>query len=177
MILPAIGLAVAALTNPCATLATPALIDQLKQEFPNYRWPRADESDEAAIKYSKGHGGATCLRVAAGDFDGDGAEDRAVLLSPFQSKSPVLLIAALRRRSGWQLAVLQRFHDTPRSFVVTGPPGTYEFFEPSATRTREDGEVLKLNATTAVIVTGTWEASEIVYGWKEGKWMHVWTSN
>jgi hypothetical protein len=110
---------------------TPAPLKQvLTAKFPGFRLARVSDQDRDAMKASKKAGGDGCLTVTQGDFDGDGNQDVALLLTKTTGNGKtdsVRLIAALRRAGAWSVYRLPTWCRTISScYVQTEKPGVFK---------------------------------------------------
>jgi hypothetical protein len=143
---------------------------------------RGDESKDiptsvaSALRRAGANG---CLSAAAGDFDGDGRQDLAVLLAretPRASSKPVRLVVALRRGDGWLIEELPSWcSGIGWCHVASAKPGTFK-------RTASMGEPLEPAERQSIklehrgIASGAPEATEVLYGRENGSWVYVWLS-
>lgn len=169
---PATG-ALAAQNDACAKMIPAPLAKQLLAQFPTYRLPRVDDNSAEDVADRQQQGRSACLRVATGDFDGDGKKDLAVLLTP-TSNGPPQLVAALKRTRGWQIDVLRTLRGSGlNAYVDAIKPGHYR----TEGKPSEPGEVAEVTSRWSGIVTGTLEASAVAYFRRGGRWVHVWLSD
>jgi hypothetical protein len=161
-------------TDVCASKIPDALKRAIETEFPRYRLPRFNDNLEEDIAANKQQGGDGCLGVAAGDFDGDGQDDYAVLLTP-PRKGEVLLVAARRSADRWRLTRLRTWKsERARIYVGPAPPGKYSRSESFDYPPSEPGELESFESRLNGVVTGRTEASGIYYFWTPRGWIHVW---
>lgn len=91
-----------AAADACAVLIPPALSSRLAADMPGYQLPQVADAGEARIKDITGKGGWPCPFVVAGDFDGNGSLDRALLV---KSAGGIKLIGVLNNQGQWQLSL------------------------------------------------------------------------
>ena len=119
-------------TYPCNTAFPVSLRWAVESRFPSFRLPVVDDNLPYDIEYDKKHGGDGCLGVAAGDYNGDGQQDRALLLTAVatsEDRRPVVLaVVGFSGQDRWQLEVLHKWDRTNRGglYVATVPPGEYK---------------------------------------------------
>jgi hypothetical protein len=177
------GTACAAETDACLAAVPPSLAEVLRQRFPGFRLPqRSDESRDiprtVAVALRKA-GANDCLSVAAGDFDGDGRNDFAVLLAKDTLRpdaKAVRLAVALHRGEAWAVDELPSWCSSVSwCHVAAVKPGTYR-------RTTSMGEPLGPSERRVLtlkhqgIASGAPEATEVLYSRESGSWVYVWLS-
>jgi hypothetical protein len=142
--------------------------------FPGYALPLASDNEQWVSDLNKREGGPGCVGVARADFNGDGSEDFAFLLSSDRHDHNVLAVA-LRRASDWQMESLRVF-DSPRKSLYVGvaKPGNYERSEALDGPTIEPGEVESHRSSWAGVISGVLESSGIYYFRKDSCWVHLW---
>ena len=88
-----------------------SLRSALEVRFPSFRVPVVNDNLPFDIEYDKENGGDGCLGVAEGDYNGDGQQDRVLLLtavtSQEDSRQVVLTVVGFGGQNGWQLEVLR----------------------------------------------------------------------
>jgi hypothetical protein len=111
--------------DACAPLIPVSLVSAIEKQYGAYRLPRESDNtpeDLAFVIPERGHG---CLGVASGDFDGDGTADVALLLEARTGKHG-LVLAALARKKGWRLGVVDEYEGRIRGlYLDRAPPGRY----------------------------------------------------
>ena len=148
----------------------------LESKFVGSRLPLVTDNLEYNINYNKSHGGTGCLGVAVGDFDGNGAKDVVVGLTPKAGGKPVVVVA-LASGIGWKLHPLESWVDhRSRLYVGAVPPGRVER-TPAADGPLELGERKSMMCANEGVVVGATESTAIVYGLLKAKWAYVWASD
>jgi hypothetical protein len=91
--------------DACLAQAPAALVARLEGAFPGWRLPIEGDNvaEDVAAARARGHSG--CLGIARGDYDGDGRDDRAVMLVAGDGEGWQVVVG-LRRPSGWKLEKL-----------------------------------------------------------------------
>jgi hypothetical protein len=111
--------------DACATMVPPSLGARIATELPGYTLPRASEVGEVRARDISNKGDWPCPFVVAGDFDGNGSLDRALLVKSPQGAFK--LVAALNNNGQWQLSLSE---DWPlplaESEVRPAEPGLYQ---------------------------------------------------
>jgi hypothetical protein len=170
-------------SDPCTVAIPPDLANAVQSRFPSFSLPAAADNTAQATEYDRQTGGDGCLRVASGDYDGDGREDRAVLLTSNEEGGSgghrILVVVGFDQPAGWVLSVLRSVDYMTRAsaYVTTVPAGEYRRTESLPVPPTEPGEVELLRSDVAAVATGTLESSQVVYVWKGGCWEHVWVSD
>jgi hypothetical protein len=93
--------------DACATLVPPALSARITADLPGYSVANSNDAGEARVKEIASRGDWPCAFVVAGDFDGDGYLDRAMLIKSAQGK--IKLISALNLSGEWQLSLSEEW--------------------------------------------------------------------
>ncbi len=89
-------------TDACAALIPPALSARINSEMPGYALPLSGDAGDNRTRDIANRGALPCPFVVAGDFDGDGALDRALLVKSTQG---IKLIVMLNHDGQWQLSL------------------------------------------------------------------------
>ena len=169
--------------DPCTVAIPPDLAGALSPRFPGYSLPAASDNSPGEVEWDLKRGGDGCMGVANGDYDGDGREDRAVLLTSTEETRNgghrILLVVGFQQPAGWSLSVLRNVDYMTRgsAYVATVPAGEYRRTEAMAVPPTEPGEVEVVRSEVSAVATGNTEATQVVYVWKGGCWEHVWTSD
>lgn len=140
--------------DPCQALLPAALTRQLEAENTLHRIPRAGDATCPLLKRKH-----ACLLATAGDFNGDGQQDYAVIM-PFQKGAgPPRFLVAFGDGGGWKLHQITVVHlqTIDRFIISTLPPGPYRETAavlPSGVtgrslRTKTDGIMLESCGTTS----------------------------
>lgn len=163
--------------DACESALPPALVRQLGALYPEHRTPRVNDNADEDVAYAMKKGASPCLGVASADFDGNGARDFAVLLTP-KATAAAVTVAALRRGQVYAVQTLREWEDSDRSvlYVAVLRPGRFTR-TPSADGPLEPGEVREVRTTLMGVATGQTESTEIGYFYRGGKWIHVWIAD
>jgi hypothetical protein len=94
---------VVAPVDACAVMIPPALSARIAIDMPGYSLPHASDAGEVRNRDISNKGDWPCPFVVAGDFDGNGSLDRALLVKSPQGA--LKLIAALNHNGQWQLSL------------------------------------------------------------------------
>lgn len=141
------------------------------KNFPSFDLPLVADNLPEDIDYNIKNGGSGCLGVAAGDFEGTGAQDYALALKRRNQKDSVTVIAILRNDK-WHFKTISTGDLRMRLYISAVPAGRYD-----ASGVAEDpkahGELDALKCPHSGIVTGETESTGIVYCMVSGKWKHV----
>ncbi len=170
-------------TEPCSAAMPVSLRSALEVRFPSFRVPVVNDNLPFDIEYDKENGGDGCLGVAEGDYNGDGQQDRALLLtavtSQEDSRQVVLTVVGFGGQNGWQLEVLRDWGRTSRDglYVSTVPPGEYKQTEALSEPPDAPGGVVEIRSRNEAVATGVTESSRVVYVWIDGRWFHVWVAD
>jgi len=145
---------------------------QLTSEFPGYRPARLTDQAPDATEVNDG-----CITVAVGDFDGDGQKDVALLLTNPQSDA-VRLVVALHRAAGWAIYSLPTWCGRVSGcYVQTAKPGVFRRSLSLGARLSSPDERYQIESRTENVVSGTVDATGIVYVYSNGKWQYAWFSD
>lgn len=161
-----------AAVDPCALALPDSLRAPLHAAFPAYRFPTSADAHLGRGKQP----GQECIAIATNDFNGDGRDDYGLLLTGRDGNSAVL-VAALSSGDTWRLDNLSTFDkkELVNLYVRTAPPGDYKAFEELSQLS--PGEMRSFRSKHHGIMTGTEEASAVVYFWTAEGWIHVWLSD
>lgn len=92
--------------DACATLIPPALSSRIAGELPGYQLPQITDAGDARVRDIATQGDWPCPFVVAGDFDGNGSLDRALLL---KGPNGVRLVGALNQQGQWRLSLSEEW--------------------------------------------------------------------
>jgi hypothetical protein len=169
--------AAASLNRDCTEAIPRALTHQLNAEFGAFQLPRLSDYDPHDLRYFRKGTRRLCPSVVFGDFDGDGAQDVALIIAQSENSSPKLVIA-LHGKRRWHLYTPGiSCGYAPRCYVDSLRPGIY-------TRTRSyegnlsdptDKETLRTRHTS--VLAGQFESTGVLYAFSKGKWIRVVLSN
>ena len=170
--LPAAGTA-----DVCEQKVPASLRSALKKKFPGFRPPRLGDQDADSTEFNRHAGGDGCITVARGDFDGDGQKDVAILLTNGKSDD-VRLVVALRRATSWAIYRLPTWCGSISAcYVETVKPGLFKRTESLDIPLSSPDERDYLRSRTENVLSGTVEATGIVYAHSGGKWRYVWVED
>jgi len=143
-------------------------------KFPGFRLPRLSDQDADITKTPRRSG---CLIIARGDFDGDGRQDIALLLVGAKSNA-VRLVAGLRRDTSLAIYPLPTWCETIRTcYVQSEKLGLFKRTEALDMPLSSPDEREEIESRTENVLSGTLEATGIIYVYSNGKWHYVWISN
>ena len=100
--------------DACAVMIPAALSMRITTDMPDYRLPQSSDVGDIRNRDISSKGDWPCPLVVAGDFDGNGSLDRALLVR--SSHGPLKLIAALNNNGQWQLSLSE---DWPFPFALS----------------------------------------------------------
>ena len=161
----------------CMSQVPARLARDIDVKFPGCALPRMDDNLAADIAISRRHGGNGCLGAACADFDGDGADDIALLLTCAKDEE-VLVVVALSDDGMWRVEKLRTWKsERSRIYVAVVPPGKYARSESFDGPPSEAGEMQFVESKLPGIVTGRTEASGIHYFLRADGWKHGWVTN
>lgn len=111
--------------DACAALVPPALSARIVADLPGYTVPNSNDAGEVRVRDIANRGDWPCAFIVAGDFDGDGLLDRAMLIKSAQGG--MKLISALNLSGQWQLSLSEEW-SVPLSESELRPlePGLYQ---------------------------------------------------
>lgn len=89
--------------DACAAWIPPALSVRITTDLPGYSPPLSTDAGETRIHDIAANGDWPCPFVVAGDFDGNGTLDRALLVK--SSQGAVKLIAVINNRGEWRITL------------------------------------------------------------------------
>lgn len=166
----------AAAGDSCEVQIPASLRVTLGKAFPSFRAPLATDNSPEDIEWDLKEGRKGCLGVAIADFDGDGASDILLGLTPLNG-SGGLLVAALARGGDWKIDRLSDWHGNRMAlYVSVAEPGLYQRTE-VLDGPLEDGEVDPLKCSHAAAIFGQIDSSGVAYCYNDQKWQHVWISD
>jgi hypothetical protein len=163
--------------DSCEQKVPASLKRLLSSKFPGFRPARLTDQAGDATEVNKHSGGDGCITVAAGDFDGDGQKDVALLLTSPKS-DVVRLVVALHRAASWAIYRLPTWcGPVGACYVQTAKPGLFKRSEALDTPLSPPDERNQSESRTESIISGTVEATGIVYVYTNGNWHYVWVSD
>jgi len=166
----------AAAEDSCEAQIPGSLGHAIGESFPTFRAPLATDNLPEDIEWNLEDGGKGCLGVAIADFDGDGARDVLLGLTPVQGTGG-LVVVALARGQAWQLHALSEWPgNRVRLYVAAAEPGLYERAE-TLDGPLAEGEVRSLTCPHAAAILGATESSAVAYCYSDQNWRHVRTSD
>jgi hypothetical protein len=161
----------------CKQKIPAALNDVLRVQFPRFRPARLTDQSGDDTRLNKRSGGDGCVSVGIGDFDGDGQKDIALLMTNGQPNS-IRLVVALTRGRSWTISRLPTWCATiSRCYVRTVKPGLYKRSLADASPISSPDERDQIESKTENVMSGTTEATGVVYVYIQGRWRYVWVSD
>lgn len=165
-------------TDSCTAKVPANLIAAVAQAFPNHRLPLVSDSVAYDVNYDIQHGGDGCIRIASGDYDGNGQLDYAFVLTPkIAGKGETAIVVAWAKGKRYDFKIIREVNGWINLYVYTGKPGNYRRTQVLDGQALEPGEVTEFNSELPGIIFGTTEASGVAYFFKHKKWLHVWISD
>jgi hypothetical protein len=162
--------------DACAGQMPPALVARFAKTHPGWRMPVENDNlaEDIAAARARGHSG--CLGVAAGDYDGDGRLDRALMLvAPDGARWQ--LVVALDRPRGWKVeALLPAADGRTGMYVDTGAAGHF-VQQGSYDERRGPPWLQRMSCGRQVVLFGGIERSETVACRARGRWWFVHTAD
>jgi hypothetical protein len=163
--------------DPCEQKVPAPLKTLLSSKFPGFHPARLSDQTADDIQVNKQSGGDGCITVAVGDFDGDGRPDIALLLTNPKSDA-VHLVAALRRGASWAVYQLPTWcKSVSACYVKTEKPGRFRRSRSLDAPLSPPDERGQIESRTENVISGTVDATGIVYVYKQGEWQYVWVSD
>lgn len=159
--------------DACSGKLPGALVARLAKTHPGWRVPVENDNipGDAAAARARGHSG--CLGVAAGDYDGDGRQDRALMLVA-RDGARWQLVVALAQPRGWNVEALRpaASHGRMGMYVDTGAAA--RFVQQGSYEDRRGPPWLRrMSCGRQVVLFGGIERSEIVACRARGRWWFV----
>lgn len=159
--------------DACASLIPPALASKLATDLPGYQLPDSSDAGEQRNKDIAAQGNWPCPFVVPGDFDGNGALDRALLLKPRQTGT-ARLIGALNNNGQWQLSLSE---DWPLALsdseLSPKESGFYQRKEAIRQPVEQLDQLASLQAEYACFTAGKPNGPYAVYALVNGKWQKL----
>jgi hypothetical protein len=160
-------------SDACAALIPSALSAKLATDLPAYQLPASSDAGEARNKALDAAGDWPCPFVVVGDFDGNGALDRAVVLKPKQPGS-ARLIGALNNNGQWQTTLSEEW---PLSLTDTAlepkEAGMYQRDEAIKQPVAQLDQLVSIQADYAAFTAGKVNGQYAVYALINGKWQKL----
>lgn len=164
-------------SDACTAKVPKPLIDILMRKFKGYRLPRVADQSNEDIALSERFGGDSCLAIASGDFGGHRKNDFAILLTN-ENRTKVRLIAALSIGTSWSIYELPTWcNAASRCYVQVKKPGIYQRTESLSSPIVDPKEKDMLASKHENILSGTLEATGVVYVFQKNSWHYVWISD
>jgi hypothetical protein len=157
--------------DSCRAQMPPSLAIAAAKKFPSFDLPLVAHNLPEDIEFNIKNGGSGCLGVAAGDFEGNGAQGYALALKRRDGKNSITVIATLRS-DRWRFKTISAGDLRTRVYIRTVPAGHYD---PSgvAEHSNTGGEIHSLECPNPGLVTGETESTGMVYCLVSGKWKHI----
>jgi hypothetical protein len=163
-------------SDSCTAKVPTALATAVATAFPKHRLPLASDNSTEDVGFDIKEGGDGCLRIASGDFDGNGESDFAFILMP-RKEGTASLVVALVRKTHFDFKNLREWGSPEHLYVTRVRPGIYKRTEALDGPPSETGEVIETESKLPGIASGSIESSRVVYFLKAGKWIHIWISD
>lgn len=159
--------------DACAPLVPPALANKIATDFSAYQLPSSSDLGEARNKDLNNSGDWPCPFIVLGDFDGNGALDRAVLLKNRQSGA-ARLIAAMNANGQWQITLSEEW---PLALVDTDlrpmEAGFYQRAEAIKQPVEQLDQLPSLQVEYSAFSAGKLNSGYAIYGVISGKWQKL----
>lgn len=159
--------------DACAALVPSALIAKIATDWPAYQLPASSDAGEARTKAVDAAGDWPCPFVVLGDFDGNGALDRALLLKPKQPGS-ARLIGALNNNGQWQITLSE---DWPLALsdsrLDAKEPGLYQREDAIKQPAAQLDQLVSIQSDYAGFSAGKVNGQYAVYALINGKWQKL----
>lgn len=160
-------------TDACAALVPPALAARLNMDLPSYQPAASSDAGEQRVKDIAAQGDWPCPFVVVGDFDGNGALDRAVLLKPREAGNP-RLIGALNNNGQWQITLSE---DWPLAIgdseLRAKEPGLYQRAAAIEQPVEQFDQLASLQTDDSCFAAGKVGGLHAIYAVISGKWQKL----
>jgi len=171
----ALGLFSAAATNDqdaCASLIPPALAARLATDLPDFSLPTTALAGAARVRALATSGDWPCPFVVAGDFDGNGWLDRALLLPG--KIAGVRLVTALNQEGQWQLSLNESWPLAAEdSYLTPQEPGLYQRGDAIAQPAAQLDQLPGLQAEQPGFAAGKLNGMQSVYFFINSHWQKL----
>ncbi len=159
--------------DACATLVPPALAARLNMDLPGYQPAASSDAGEQRVKGIATQGDWPCPFVVVGDFDGNGALDRALLLKPREAGN-ARLIGALNNNGQWQLTLSE---DWPLALsdseLRPKEPGLYQRAAAIQQPVEQFDQLASLQTEDSCFTAGKIAGMHAIYAVINGKWQKL----
>jgi hypothetical protein len=160
--------------DACAALIPPKLAELLLRENPGFQIPRSTDASPERLKRIEDSGDWPCSFVAAGDFDGNGLLDRAILMKS-SSAPAVRVVAALNIDGMWQLTLSQDWAVSMElAYLKPLEPGLYQRPKATEAPTAELDKAAPLESDRPGFEAGEEKGHSAVFFFQEASWHHQW---
>jgi hypothetical protein len=157
--------------DACGALIPPALSSRLSADMPGFQLPQSTDAGDTRVKELAANGGWPCPFVVAGDFDGNGSLDRALLI---KSASGVRLISVLNNQGQWQVSMSE---DWPLSLAESElspiEPGLYQRGDAITQPVAQLDQLASLQADNGGFSAGKIAGRYAVYFYINSKWQKL----
>jgi hypothetical protein len=158
--------------DACLVQIPETLNASLKDKFPDYRAPQANDNIAEDIEWDIKEGGKGCLGLALADFDGDGTKDYLIGLTSKNSPG-ALIVVGLARGSTWEFHTFAKWKEQrSRLFVAAQKSGHFRRSQAFEGPTSQ-GELKSMNCRTYGAQFGATESWSVVYCYAQKKWNYV----
>lgn len=160
-------------SDACAALVPSALVARIAADWPAYQTPASSDAGETRSKALDASGDWPCPFVVAGDFDGNGALDRALLLKPRQTGN-ARMIGALNNNGQWQITLSE---DWPLALsdsqLSPKEPGLYQREDAIKQPAAQLDQLASLQTDYAGFTAGKLNGLYALYALINGKWQKL----
>ena len=160
-------------SDACAALIPSALVAKLATDWPAYQVPSSGDAGDTRIKALDAAGDWPCPFVIAGDFDGNGTLDRALLLKPKQPGS-ARLIGALNNNGQWQITLSGEWPlALSDSLLEPKEPGLYQREDAIKQPVAQLDQLVSMQTDYAGFAAGKLNGQYALYALINGKWQKL----
>jgi len=159
--------------DACAALIPPKLAEVVLRENPGFQLPRSTDASAERLQRIENSGDWPCSYVAAGDFDGNGSLDRAILLKS-TSATAVRVVAALNIDGSWQLTLSQEWAIPMESaYLKPVEPGLYQRPKSTAAPAAELDKAAPLESDRPGFEAGEEKGRSVVFFFQDAGWQRA----
>lgn len=160
-------------SDACAALIPSALAAKVAAELPAYQLPNSNDAGEQRSKDLNISGDWPCPFIALGDFDGDEALDRALLLKPRDSGMP-RLIGVANNNGQWQITLSEEWPlALSDSELAPHEAGLYQNDSAIKQPVEQLDQLASLQADYAGFTAGKLNGARTLYALVNGKWQKL----
>lgn len=162
------------IADACASLVPSGLATKLQAEEPGFELPSAQDAGSARLQSIATSGDWPCPFIVLGDFDGNGALDRALLIKNPGTQG-VKLVVALNSDGAWQIKLAEDWGLTlAESYLKPMEPGLYQRSDAGAKPAAELDLLNGIQSDSPGFAAGKPEGRYAAYFFLNGRWQHLW---